>query len=317
LARTLTLHAPPGRERHRIIAAGARDEELCSRAGGERRAWPARLRRALERDAFVLHYQPIVSLRDADVFHHEALLRLADEPGGPVIAAAAFLPAAERHGLVGELDRMVVEKVAALLSRAPRAASRIALNVSALSITDGAMLAFIARTLRRHSVEPARLIVEVTETAAISDMGAARSFCAGVQRLGCAVALDDFGAGFGGFQYLKQLPFDYLKIDGEFVRALPRSPTDQLVVKALVAIVRGMGRRTVAEFVGDESTMRMLRAYGVDYAQGFRVGRPGARPAAPHRHFAEALSAGRAAPDPVFSAAAGTGAASPRPTRGR
>ncbi len=117
-------------------------------------------------------------------------------------------------------------------------------------------------------------MIEVTETAAISDMARAKAFCAGVQALGCAVALDDFGAGFGSFQYLKHLPFDYLKIDGGFIRGLTRSRTDQLVVEALVGVVRGLGRRTIAEFVADRPTMDMLRSFGVDYAQGFEVGRP-------------------------------------------
>jgi len=104
-----------------------------------------------------------------------------------------------------------------------------------------------------------------------------KAFCAGVLALGCAVALDDFGAGFGSFQYLKHLPFTYLKIDGDFIRRLSVSRTDQLVVKALAGVVRGMGRQTIAEFVGDVPTMSMLRSYGVDYAQGFEVGRPAAR----------------------------------------
>jgi EAL domain-containing protein (putative c-di-GMP-specific phosphodiesterase class I) len=139
------------------------------------------------------------------------------------------------------------------------------------------MLTHIERALARRAVDPSRLILEVTETAAISDMGRARAFCEGVQALGCAVALDDFGSGFGSFQYLKHLPFDFLKIDGDFIRALPVSPTDQLVVKALVDVVAGMGRRTIAEFVGDGTTLRMLRDYGVDYAQGYEVGRPAPR----------------------------------------
>ena len=122
--------------------------------------------------------------------------------------------------------------------------------------------------------DPSQLVVEVTETAAISDMQSAKAFCAGVLALGCAVALDDFGAGFGSFQYLKHLPFTYLKIDGDFIRRLSVSRTDQLVVKALAGVVRGMGRQTIAEFVGDVPTMSMLRSYGVDYAQGFEVGRP-------------------------------------------
>ena len=108
-------------------------------------------------------------------------------------------------------------------------------------------------------------------------MARAKAFCEGVQALGCAIALDDFGAGFGSFQYLKHLPFDYLKIDGEFIRGLSGSLTDQLVVKALVGVVRGLDRRTIAEFVGDQKTLGMLRSFGVDYAQGFEVGRPAPR----------------------------------------
>src|SRR6202035_2424583 len=127
-------------------------------------------------------------------------------------------------------------------------APTIAVNVSALSATDGAMLADVGRRIARHRFDPAPVILEATETAAISNMGRARAFCEGVQALGCAVALDAFGSGFGSFQYLKHLPFDFLKIDGDFIRGLPGSHTHQLVVKALVGVVGGMGRRTIAEF---------------------------------------------------------------------
>jgi EAL domain-containing protein (putative c-di-GMP-specific phosphodiesterase class I) len=256
-------------------------EGFCSPAGLHRRPWLARLRRALARDLFVLHYQPIVSLSDGRVSHYEALLRLADEPGGRLLAPGSFLPAAERYGLVRQIDRMVLAKVLAALATEPGLGSvGIAMNVSALSVTDGEMLGQVERRLQLHGVEPERLVVEVTETAAISDMAKAKAFCAGVQALGCAIALDDFGAGFGSFQYLKHLPFSYLKIDGDFVRGLTRSRTDQLIVKALVGVVRGLGRHTIAEFVGDEPTVSMLRSFGVDYAQGFQVGRP--HPALPH-----------------------------------
>jgi EAL domain-containing protein (putative c-di-GMP-specific phosphodiesterase class I) len=190
------------------------------------------------------------------------------------------LPAAERYGLIRDIDRMVLGRVAALL--ADRRSSiehseqevSIAVNLSALSVTDAGMLAEIEHRLALHRVDPSRLVIEVTETASISDMEQATAFCAGVQALGCAVALDDFGAGFGSFQYLKRLPFRYLKIDGDFIRGLPHSSNDQLVVKALVGVVKGMGRMTIAEFVGDEPTLKLLRSYGVDYAQGFEVGRP-------------------------------------------
>jgi EAL domain-containing protein (putative c-di-GMP-specific phosphodiesterase class I) len=245
---------------------------LSSPAGLHRRPWLQRLRRALSEDLFVLHYQPIVSLADGTVSHHEALLRLADVADGQLVAPGRFLPAAERYGLIREIDRMVIEKVAALLGG--EHGESVAVNLSALSVTDGGMLAHIERRLALHGVDPAQLVIEVTETAAISDMERAKAFCAGVQALGCTVALDDFGAGFGSFQYLKHLPFHYLKIDGDFIRGLTCSPNDQLVVKALVGVARGMGRQTIAEFVGDEPTLELLRSYGVDYAQGFEVGRP-------------------------------------------
>jgi EAL domain-containing protein (putative c-di-GMP-specific phosphodiesterase class I) len=258
-----------------LLDAGWIDDGFCSPAGLHRRPWLERLRRALAEDLFVLHFQPIVSLSDGRVSHHEALLRLADDPGGHLVAPGFFLPAAERYGLIRDIDRMVLGKVAELLgSGRPEPGLSIAMNVSALSVTDGEMLAHIEHQLALHAVDPAQLVIEVTETAAISDMGRAKAFCAGVQRLGCAVALDDFGAGFGSFQYLKHLPFSYLKIDGDFIRGLVRSRTDQLVVKALVGVVRGLGRQTIAEFVGDAPTMSMLRGFGVDYAQGFEVGRP-------------------------------------------
>jgi EAL domain-containing protein (putative c-di-GMP-specific phosphodiesterase class I) len=255
------------------VDAGVLAAEFCSPAGLHRRPWLGRLRRALVEDLFVLHFQPIVSLTDGALSHHEALLRLDDEPGG-LIAPGSFLPAAERYGLILEIDKMVLEKVAALLGAQQSGDVCIAMNLSALSVTDPAMLSHLERCLRRHRVNPAKLVIEVTETAAISDMESAKAFCAGVLALGCAVALDDFGAGFGSFQYLKHLPFTYPKIDGDFIRRLPASRTDQLVVRALAGVVRGMGRRTIAEFVGDETTISMLRSYGVDYGQGFEIGRP-------------------------------------------
>lgn len=272
----LRTPASPRFRRYRgLPEARALSEGFCSPAGLHRRPWLERLRRALQDELFVLHFQPIVSLADGTVSHHEALLRLADEADGTLIAPGLFLPAAERYGLIRDIDRMVLDRVAALLGEGHVADGvKLAMNVSAVSVTDGTMLSQLERTLARYEVDPSLLVLEVTETAAISDMQSARAFCSGALALGCEVALDDFGAGFGSFQYLKHLPFSYLKIDGDFIRRLPVSRTDQLVVKALAGVVSGMGRRTIAEFVGDEATISMLRCYGVDYAQGFEIGRP-------------------------------------------
>jgi EAL domain-containing protein (putative c-di-GMP-specific phosphodiesterase class I) len=300
------LGAPPQtRRRPDRYRYGPALGEWSSPAGLHRRPWLARLRHALHEDLFAVHFQPIVSLRDGHAAHYEALVRLADEPDGRLIAPGRFLPAAERYGLVRDIDRMVLDRVLALLAarkaRTPssgagggrqsarpgghpgarlgghpggRPGARIAINLSALSVTDPTMLAHIAGAIDRHGIDPALLVIEITETAAISDMERARAFCSGVSALGCAVALDDFGAGFGSFQYLTRLPFDYLKIDGSFVRALPSSLNDQLVVQALAGLARGMGVQTIAEYATDRPTVELLRRYGVDYAQGFELGRP-------------------------------------------
>jgi EAL domain-containing protein (putative c-di-GMP-specific phosphodiesterase class I) len=275
----LLLRAAAARAQRRYREAeGLRARRgFSSPAGLHRRPWLARLRRAIENGLFVLHYQPIVSLSDGAVSHHEALVRLADEPHGRLVSPGSFLPAAERYGLVREIDRLVLARVAATLGREPGGGRPVAINLSTLSVTDGSMLSSIERALDRHGADPGQLIVEVTETAAISDMGRAKAFCEGVRSLGCALALDDFGSGFGSFQYLKHLPFDFLKIDGDFIRSLPSSPTDQLVVRALVDVVTGMGRHTIAEFVGDAATLELLRDFGVDYAQGYQVGMPAPR----------------------------------------
>jgi EAL domain-containing protein (putative c-di-GMP-specific phosphodiesterase class I) len=136
------------------------------------------------------------------------------------------------------------------------------------------MLEAVEQSIASTGINPRSLIFEVTETAAIVNIETARRFAERLGELGCAFALDDFGAGFGSFYYLKHLPFDYLKIDGDFIRNLPASKADQLTVKAIVQIAHGLGKRTVAEFVGDDATLRLLRRYGVDYAQGYFTGHP-------------------------------------------
>ena len=133
---------------------------------------------------------------------------------------------------------------------------------------------YIEDCLRAARVDPRGLIFEVTETAAIVNVDRARLFADRLTEVGCGFALDDFGAGFASFYYLKHLDFDLLKIDGEFIRGLPESHTNQLVVRSLVDLAQGLGKHTVAEFVGDEETLALLRDFGVDYAQGFHVGRP-------------------------------------------
>jgi EAL domain-containing protein (putative c-di-GMP-specific phosphodiesterase class I) len=147
-------------------------------------------------------------------------------------------------------------------------------NLSGLSVGDEALLAAIRSELDRTGVDPRSLVFEITETAAVTNVGAARAFAEALTALGCRLALDDFGAGFSSFVYLKQLPFDLLKIDGEFVRQCTTTPADRVILEALVHTAAGLNKRTVAEFVEDQEAEDLLRELGVDLVQGYHVGRP-------------------------------------------
>ncbi|MGH2877160.1 MAG: EAL domain-containing protein [Solirubrobacteraceae bacterium] len=240
-----------------------------------RLGWVEQIRRGLDEDRFVLHCQPIIHLATGQVTQWELLLRLRGDDG-ELIPPAAFIPTAERFGLIQEIDRWVVARAIELLEvhRDRPGGLRLEVNVSGKSMSDPLLLALIEEQIHLRDVDPRNLVLEITETAAIADMEKARAFADRLTALGCRFALDDFGAGFSSFYYLKYLPLSYLKIDGDFVRALTSSVTDQLVVQSMVDIARGMGMRTIAEFVEVPATAEMLRAKGVDYSQGYYHGRP-------------------------------------------
>jgi EAL domain-containing protein (putative c-di-GMP-specific phosphodiesterase class I) len=240
-----------------------------------RLTWSERIRTALEEDGFELYQQPILDIRKGEVTHHELLVRLPGD-GGELIPPGTFLYIAEQFGLIQSIDRWVVGQAMRLLKRlhADDNPVTLSVNLSGASITDASLLELVEDEIRTTGIDPHALIFEVTETAAIVNIEKARRFAERLGELGCAFARDDFGAGFGSFYYLKHLPFDYLKIDGDFIRQLPASKPDQLTVKAIVQIAHGLGKRTVAEFVGDEATLGLLGRFGVDFAQGYHTGRP-------------------------------------------
>jgi EAL domain-containing protein (putative c-di-GMP-specific phosphodiesterase class I) len=238
-----------------------------------RTTWSSQLRNALERDRFVLHRQPIMELRSRSVSHGELLLRMVAEDGG-LIAPTAFLPAAERFGFIHAIDRWVVRQAVALIAGDGEHGA-LSVNLSGESIVgDPTLLALIEEEIASAAIEPSRLIFEVTETAAIANMSEARNFAAALRDMGCGLALDDFGTGFGSFYYLKHLPVDFLKLDGEFIQNLPSSAIDAHMVRAIVEVSMGLGIKTVAESVSDDETIGLLAELGVDYAQGFHVGVP-------------------------------------------
>jgi diguanylate cyclase (GGDEF)-like protein/PAS domain S-box-containing protein len=237
-------------------------------------SWSQRIQDALEHDRFVLHLQPILELSSGQIKHGELLLRMKGERG-KLISPGAFLPAAERFGLIHAIDRWVVQQAIQLVGESIGSVPRVGINLSGESIVgDPHLLAMIEQELGRSTVDPAKLIFEVTETAAIANMPEATEFAHGLTSLGCSLALDDFGTGFGSFYYLKHLPVSYVKLDGEFIQNLPRSEVDEHMVKAIVGVSQALGIKTVAESVADEETIGLLHKHQVDYAQGYYVGKP-------------------------------------------
>ena len=231
-------------------------------------SWVGRTRDALEEGRLVLYSQPIVPLGDQEP-SQELLVRMVDHDG-EVIAPGKFLPAAEKYGVIEEIDEWVVAQGIRLAANG----RRVQVNLSGESIGSPELLSVIERELRETGAQPFNIVFELTETALMRDAKAAETFTHYLVKLGCSLALDDFGTGFGSFTYLKTLPVDYLKIDVEFVRSLGSSRANQHLVKAVVNLAHGFGKQTIAEGVEDEWTVQLLREYGVDFAQGFHLGRP-------------------------------------------
>jgi EAL domain-containing protein (putative c-di-GMP-specific phosphodiesterase class I) len=224
---------------------------------------------------FELYCQPIVKLANDSISQWELLLRLPGD-GGELILPAQFLYTAERSGLILDIDRWVLSQAMRLIAEQRDAGCevRLEVNLSGRSVGDPELLTLIEQGLEARAINPANLVLEVTETAAIANMDRARGFATKLRALGCGFALDDFGAGFGSFYYLKHIPFDYVKIDGEFIRNLPSSSTDQLILDSIVQMSKGLGKYTIAEFVSDSETVQVLKEHGVDYAQGYYLGKP-------------------------------------------
>jgi PAS domain S-box-containing protein len=231
-------------------------------------AWLGRVRDAIDEDRLVLYRQPIVPLTGGPP-SEELLLRLKT-PSGEIVPPMAFLPIAERYGMVADIDRWVVRQ--AVLRAA--AGHHVEANISAWTIANIDLLPLIARLLNETGADPANLVFEITETAIMRNIDAGLAFAQGLRDLGCGLALDDFGTGFASFTYLKTLPFTHLKIDIDFVRGLAESPANRHVVDAIVSLAKGFGQKTIAEGVEDQGSLDILKERGVDMAQGYHLGRP-------------------------------------------
>lgn len=281
--RTLLAHADTAcymakeRGRNRVHLFSEDDSETTQRRS--EMEWAGRIRQALAEDRFLLHFQELAPLWDGDTgagVHMEMLVRLRDERGG-LVPPGAFIPAAERFGLMPQLDRWVVETTLANFSRlhpSGRQVKLCAINLSGPTFEDAAFADFVLEAIERHGVSPQRICFEITETAAVSNMARAVEFMQRLRAAGCKFSLDDFGSGMASFGYLKNLPVDFIKIDGSFIRNIETDPVSYSIVRAVTDIGHQLGLQVIGEWVADERARDLLRGLSVDYAQGFAVHRP-------------------------------------------
>lgn len=263
-------------------SCGGNRMEVCAslesgrKQAKERLYWELRIDEALRNDGLILYWQPVLDLRRSDVVGYELLLRMKERENH-VISPDAFLPVAERSDLISAIDRWVVRRAIqylAVFQREQTESYALHVNLSAKAFGDDELLQIMLQEFERTAVNPSRLVLEITESTAIADLKRAKNFMDTLRTVGCRFALDDFGVGFSAFDTLRSLPIDFLKFDGSFVQNVVHNPVDRHLVRAMVDIARGLGIKTIAEYIPDQPTIDLLAAYGVDYGQGYYIGRP-------------------------------------------
>lgn len=237
--------------------------------------WKARIQKALEEERLILHYQPILDIGGDRIGHYEALVRMVDTKGD-IIPPFRFIPIAEKTGLIYDIDRYVIKRAIRDLTQFQQQGYDInmAINLSATAITKMDFLSHVESLVTQYGVSQSQLIFELTETSAVEDVNATANIIASCRNLGYRFSLDDFGVGYASWFYLQQLPVDFVKIDGSFVRNLANSHEDRLFVAAINNVAQGLGKKTIAEYVDSKESLGILKDMGVDYAQGYHIGRP-------------------------------------------
>jgi diguanylate cyclase (GGDEF)-like protein len=265
-------YAAKEKGRNRIHVYQETDADLVQRSGEMQ--WVSRINQALEKNQFLLYRQPIASLKGVKETAFEVLLRMKDE-NGEIVPPMAFIPAAERYGLMPEIDRWVIHAAFDAIRRlGGDGKGTCAINLSSSSLLDPGLADYVRDGLRRYGLSSQCICFEISEVAAIANLSETLPLLQELKKMGCRLSLDDFGSGMSSFAYLRNLPVDYLKIDGSFVRNMAVAKVDFMTVQSIHNIAAAMGIRTMAEWVEDEETLLRLREIGVDYAQGYWLGRP-------------------------------------------
>lgn len=237
--------------------------------------WSQRIRDAIDNDEFVLYYQPIVGEAPGGAEFYEVLLRMPDQDG-KLVGPGAFFPAAERFGMMVEIDYWVIENslrvLADYLSNGRNV--RFSVNLSGHVFEDQALASRVVESLDKYKLNGKSVVFEVTEQAAVRYMDRASSLIQSLRNVGCKFALDDFGTGFSSYSYIKNLPIDFIKISGSFIKGIKKDKVDQAMVRSIVQVAQALGKQTIAEYIEDKSTLTMLKKMGIDYFQGMYFGEP-------------------------------------------
>lgn len=234
--------------------------------------WARKIRQAMVEDRLLLHFQPIMHIKSKQVVYHEALVRMLDENNN-IVMPGKFIAALENTGDMALLDRWVIKRAIALLNEHPQL-NKLAINLSAQAFRDENLVPIIRECLANANIDGSMITFELTESASLLDLRATTKVIDELHQLGCSFAVDDFGSGFSSFAYLKELPADYIKLDGSFIQNLHVDNVDQALVRSIIDVVQTLGRKTVAEFVENEEILNFLQENGVDYAQGYHIGKP-------------------------------------------
>ena len=252
-----------------------KDDDSQREQINERIIWREKIETAIRKKRFVLYYQPILNIQTRTISHYETLIRMIGD-NNEIVSPASFINRAERLGLIGEIDLFVldsaIEKQSDLLKQGLDIT--LAINLSGKALDNPDLYKNISSIIEKHGARAENLIFEITETAAVSDIIAAEKIISSIQNLGCRFALDDFGVGFSSFYYLRELPVEYVKIDGSFVKDLYNNADNQVLVKALSEVAIGFNKLTIAEFVDSLQTLNLLQEAKVKYAQGYFIGKP-------------------------------------------